>query len=432
MKQLCFPLLTSSYVVFSATSVLVVTGAHANVVDNCKRVSPAVVTIYAGTEIGSGSILTQDGVVITNHHVLEDVIRSQGKKSIYVNLPNGMHYTAKLLSQDKPNDLALIRLNTASKLPTVPLAETVSVKANDPVCAIGSPLGRKGVLSQGKFSGYRQNGDLRSQIFLYPGNSGGPLLDAQGQMIGINKSIWENEKGENSGISFATSTPIVRSFVTRSGIALAAPQPKPQVTQAVAAKSPAAAQPVEAQAVLEPGFDTSSLARGDARAELEPTPEWAASPQDFDQPVEPARQTVSVDGYVVQTYPEAATAPAEPDNFARDRVSSPEPIREYVFSATPNPASKTVPTPTVNRSLSKPSDGRLGVIINTQSLTVRQVEFDTPAERAGLLPGDRILAVNNAQLRSFEQLDSFLSRRPPSAVFTIRRSAQTKQVRVNF
>ncbi|HIK18554.1 MAG TPA: serine protease [Leptolyngbyaceae cyanobacterium M33_DOE_097] len=106
MKQLCFPLLTSSYVVFSAASVLIATGVHANVVDNCKRVSPAVVTIYAGTEIGSGSILTQDGVVITNHHVLEDVIRSRGKKTIYVNLPNGGHYTAKLLSQDKPNDFS--------------------------------------------------------------------------------------------------------------------------------------------------------------------------------------------------------------------------------------------------------------------------------------------------------------------------------------
>jgi len=429
MKQLCFPLLTSSYVVFSATSVLIATGAHANVFDNCKRVSPAVVTIYAGTEIGSGSILTQDGVVITNHHVLEDVIRSKGKKTIYVNLPNGGHYTAKLLSQDKPNDLALIRLNTASKLPTVPLADSVAVKANDPVCAIGSPLGRQGVLSQGKFSGYRENGDLRSQIFLYPGNSGGPLLDAQGRMIGINKSIWENEKGENSGISFATSTPIVRSFVTKSGIALAVPQPKPQVTQPVVAKSPPA-QPVAAQAVLEPGFDAPSPASGGSRVELEPTPEWAAAPQDLNQPVEPARQAVSVDGYVVQTYPEAATVPAQPGNFASDRVSAPEPMREYVFSATPTPTPKAKPAPT--KSLNKPSDGRLGVIINTQSLTVRQVEFDTPAERAGLLPGDRIVAVNNAQLRSFEQLDSFLSRRPQSAVFTIRRSTQTKQVRVNF
>jgi len=326
--------------------------------------------------------------------------------------------------------LALIRLNAASKLPTVPLAESVSVKANDPVCAIGSPLGRKGVLSQGKFSGYRENGDLRSQIFLYPGNSGGPLLDAKGQMIGINKSIWENEKGENSGISFATSTPIVRSFVTKSGIALAAPQPKPQVTQSVAAKSPAAAQPFEAQAVLEPGFDAPPPASESGRVELEPTPEWAAAPQDFDQPGESVQQTAPADGYVVQTYPEPATALAEPGNVARGRVSAPEPIREYVFSATSTPTPKATPVPT--KSLNKPSDGRLGVIINTQSLTVRQVEFDTPAERAGLLPGDRILAVNNAQLRSFEQLDSFLSRRPQSAVFTIRRSAQTRQVRVNF
>ncbi len=368
--KVTFPLLASALTLVSGLPALAQTASSKQAYEHCKQASTAVVTIYAGTEIGSGSVITPDGVILTNHHVLKDAINSRGKKLIYVNFLDGGHYTARFIGQDVANDLALIRLNTESTFPTVPLAETVAVRPKEAVCAVGSPLGRRGVISQGTFDGARQNGDLRSQIYLYPGNSGGPLIDARGAMIGINKSIWEDEQGRNSGISFATSAPVARQFIAKSGIALA---PTPI-------------------------------------AQLPPPPTIAN-----DVGGTGGLNSVAVS---TQTATEAATIPDQPA------------AKEFIFTATPAPAE--VPEPTLENPTSPNSDGRLGVIINTETLIIRQVELGTPADRAGLRPGDRLVAVNNAEISRFDQLVAFIQRRPATAVLTIRRGLDVLQVPVNF
>lgn len=365
-----FPLFASALTLVSALPVLAQTASSQQAYEHCKQASAAVVTIYAGTEIGSGSVITPDGVILTNHHVLKDAINSRGKKLIYVNFLDGGHYTARLISQDVANDLALIRLNTESTFPTVPLAETLAVRPKEAVCAVGSPLGRRGVISQGTFDGARQNGDLRSQIYLYPGNSGGPLIDTRGTMIGINKSIWEDEQGRNSGISFATSAPVARQFIAKSGIALA----------------------------------PASI------AQLPPPPAIAN-----EVGVTGGLNSVAVS---TQTATEAATSSNQPAT------------KEFIFTATSAP--EAAPAPTFENPTSPNSDGRLGVIINTETLMVRQVERGTPADRAGLRPGDRLVAVNNAEIGSFDQLAAFIQSHPTTAVLTIRRGLSVLQVPVNF
>ncbi|MBW4469637.1 MAG: S1C family serine protease [Stenomitos rutilans HA7619-LM2] len=192
----------------------------------CQTQSAAVVTVYAGNETGSGSIVSPDGLVITSNHV----IRERGNQPIVAATANGQQYQGRVIKIDTRNDLALLQLETQTTFPAVPLASAIQI--GQPVCAIGSPYGRPGVLSEGTLSMLRENGDLQANIRLYPGNSGGPLLNPQGELIGVNKAILESPSGKNTGISFATSVQAVRkllgsSFVTNTPTVANAPNSVP-------------------------------------------------------------------------------------------------------------------------------------------------------------------------------------------------------------
>ncbi len=177
----------------------------------CQVARPAVVTIFAGKEIGSGSVLTGNGLVLTNHHV----IREAPDHLVWVRTFAGQRYRGRVLATDRMNDLALVQLAAANQLPTIQFAPTVDLPAGQAVCAIGSPFGKTGILSRGVVTGVRGNGDLQTQMLLHPGNSGGPLLNQRGELIGVNKSIWLSDTGENSGISFATNGTVAQTFVAQ-------------------------------------------------------------------------------------------------------------------------------------------------------------------------------------------------------------------------
>ena len=185
---------------------------------NCQTKSPAVVTVYAGNETGSGSIVSPEGLVITSNHVIKDRVASQ---SIVARTADGEQYRGRVIKVDTRNDLALLQLDAQNQFPIVPLASTSDVQLGQEVCAIGSPYGRPGVLSEGTLSLIRSNGDLQASIRLYPGNSGGPLLNPQGAMIGVNKAILESPSGKNTGISFATNVQAVRNLLGSSFVAQA-------------------------------------------------------------------------------------------------------------------------------------------------------------------------------------------------------------------
>ena len=192
---------------------------------NCQTKSPAVVTVYAGNETGSGSIVSPEGLVITSNHVIKD---RSGGQPIVARTADGEQYRGQVIKIDTRNDLALLQLDAQTQLPIVPLASVSEVQIGQQVCAIGSPYGRPGVLSEGTLSLVRGNGDLQANIRLYPGNSGGPLLNPQGEMIGVNKAILESPSGRNTGISFATSVEAVRtllgsSFAAKPPVAVASP-----------------------------------------------------------------------------------------------------------------------------------------------------------------------------------------------------------------
>ncbi|HEY9655852.1 MAG TPA: trypsin-like peptidase domain-containing protein, partial [Crinalium sp.] len=178
----------------------------------CQAVRPAVVTLYASTEIGSGSIVSSQGLVLTSYHVVQAAsngqIRARGR--------GGSLFKGQVIATDPNNDLALVQLDAREPLPEIRFAKATNFQAGQAVCAIGSPLGRTGVITLGTLKGTNENGDLQSSILLHPGNSGGPLLNQQGEMIGVNKAIWLSETGENVGIGFATATAIAQAFIEQN------------------------------------------------------------------------------------------------------------------------------------------------------------------------------------------------------------------------
>jgi len=175
-----------------------------------RNASPAVVTIIGGNNTGSGSIISPEGLVITNEHV----VRMARGGLVSVQTSNGQRYNGQVLATDATNDLALIQLRTNERLPFIRLAQSDGIQVGQQVFAIGSPFGLSGTLTTGILSRIANNGDLQTDAVLNPGNSGGPLLNSQGELIGVNKAILANQGG-NTGIGFATSATIARQFVAQ-------------------------------------------------------------------------------------------------------------------------------------------------------------------------------------------------------------------------
>jgi serine protease Do len=150
--------------------------------------------------VGSGFIIDSNGVVLTNAHVVE------GATTIYVTLTDKREFKAKLLGSDKRTDLAVLKIE-ASGLPRLPLGDSSKVKVGEWVVAIGSPFGLENTVTAGIVSAKsRDTGDylpfIQTDVAVNPGNSGGPLLNTAGQVIGINSQIF-SRSGGYMGISFA-------------------------------------------------------------------------------------------------------------------------------------------------------------------------------------------------------------------------------------
>lgn len=155
------------------------------------QVSPAVVTVYGANGLGTGMILRPQGLVLTNKHIVDNFA------TVKIKTANTALYEGKVVDFDLRYDLALIQIKQPDlNLPTVTLAPTLNLKTGDRVYAIGSPGGQAGTLTQGTFTRITEHGSLQTSTgLLSPGNSGGPLLDAQGIVVGVNKGLLTDKSG---------------------------------------------------------------------------------------------------------------------------------------------------------------------------------------------------------------------------------------------
>lgn len=163
---------------------------------------------------GSGFVVDKRGDIVTNQHV----VSSGG--SIQVTFADGRKVAGQLVGQDASSDIAVIRVSTSSsELQPLTLGDSSKVQVGDGVVAIGSPFGLTGTVTTGVVSAlgrsikapnnYTITGAIQTDAPINRGNSGGPLLDAQGNVIGVNSQI-DSNSGDSSGVGFAVSSNIVR------------------------------------------------------------------------------------------------------------------------------------------------------------------------------------------------------------------------------
>ncbi len=150
--------------------------------------------------VGSGFILSADGFVMTNAHVVE------GADQVLVTLPDKREFKARIVGADKRSDVAVVKID-ASGLPAVKIGDVNRLKVGEWVMAIGSPFGLENTVTAGIVSAkQRDTGDylpfIQTDVAINPGNSGGPLINMRGEVVGINSQIY-SRSGGFMGISFS-------------------------------------------------------------------------------------------------------------------------------------------------------------------------------------------------------------------------------------
>ena len=181
-----------------------------------EKVNPAIVAVDAqldeGVSSGTGSIIDSNGLILTSSHVIE------GAKSIEVTTAKGEIYKASISSiLGKNNDLVLIQIKPKSNLPTIKLGDSSNVKVGQKVLAIGNPFGFNGTLTTGIISriDYSRN-KLQTDAAINPGSSGGPIVNTNGEIIGISQSIFNPDNNKsNIGIGFAIPVNDAKTLISQ-------------------------------------------------------------------------------------------------------------------------------------------------------------------------------------------------------------------------
>ena len=179
-----------------------------------EMINPAIVSIdsqlLGGSSCGTGCIIDKNGTILTSAHVLDD------GDNIVVTTSNGEDYKAKVIKKfGAKKDVALIKISAPHELATAKLGDSENVKVGQKVYAIGNPFGFNGTFTQGIVSriDYVKN-RIQTDAAINPGSSGGPLLNAKGEIIGINQAIYNPDNNiSNIGIGFAIPINSIREYL---------------------------------------------------------------------------------------------------------------------------------------------------------------------------------------------------------------------------
>lgn len=168
--------------------------------------------------VGSGFLVDSTGMIVTNHHVTKQA------KFIQVTMPDGRTFEGRVLANDPGSDLSLVKVH-ATGLPTLPLAEPKRLRVGEWVLAIGSPLGLSTTVTAGIVSALHRDVTFNERVSfiqtdapINPGNSGGPLINLDGQVVGVNTAIAAKAQGIGFAIPAETVTFALREYRTKGKI----------------------------------------------------------------------------------------------------------------------------------------------------------------------------------------------------------------------
>ena len=195
-----------------------------------EAVQPAVVSIRLLTEdnaiSGSGSIISQDGYVLTNNHVVEGA--ADGRAEMTVTLQDGSTHRAKFIAGDSNTDVAVIKVEDVSNMPTITIGNSDDLAVGQNVVAIGAPLGLEQTVTTGIVSALNrpvragEGGEatiidaIQTDAAINPGNSGGPLVNMNGELIGMNSVIASTNNGSEEAGSIGLGFAIPANFARRT------------------------------------------------------------------------------------------------------------------------------------------------------------------------------------------------------------------------
>jgi len=225
----------STYQTAPVSGTTIVTTEEQAVENAVKIASPAVVQInitsvgqnpfgfgtFEQQGLGSGFIITPDGYVLTNNHVVE------GATKITVMLKDGREFSGQVVGTDATSDVAVVKIN-GTNLPTVQLGDSSQLTVGQKVIAIGNPYGLSQTVTTGVISALERNvqasatetlvGVVQTDAAINPGNSGGPLVDLSGRVVGINTMIYQNAQGLGFSVSINTARKVYDAIIKNGKI----------------------------------------------------------------------------------------------------------------------------------------------------------------------------------------------------------------------
>ena len=378
--------------------------------------------------LGSGFIVSPDGYVVTNNHVI--TADGQGEvEAITVTMPDGTDYPAKLVGRDAASDLAVLKVDAGRSLPFVRFGDSRQAHVGDWVIAIGNPFGLGGTVTSGIISAvYRNTGSAVSAAYdryiqtdasINRGNSGGPLFDMKGNVIGINNAIF-SPTGGSVGIGFAIPAEVAAPIVAklRAGetiergylgvqiqplsddlaASLGLPKNRGEFVQSIEPGQPAA------RAGLQPGDVVVKVDGKDVTPEQTLSFIVANEEPGTRIPIELIR-----DGRRLNLTVTVGKRPTEEElaerNFGNDNSPDadqfgsrqPQPSEQGVVERAAGVAVQTL-TPTIARQLGF-SEGVSGLVISA-------VDDSSDAAAKGLRRGDVILSANNRPVTTSAELEA--------------------------
>jgi serine protease Do len=369
--------------------------------------------------VGSGFIVAADGYIMTNAHVIE------GADDVYVTLTDKREFKAKVIGADKRTDVALVKID-GTNLPRLPIGDSAKLRAGEWVIAIGSPFGLDNTVTAGIVSSKaRDTGDylqlIQTDVAVNPGNSGGPLINMRGEVVGINSQIY-SRSGGYMGISFAVPVDeamrVVEQLkatgkVTRGRIGVQIGEVTKDVAESLGLSR---AQGAQVQRV-EPGSpaEKGGVETGDIILKYN----GAAIERSSDLPrlvgnTKPgSRATITVWRKGASRDLQLTIAEMESEKTAKKENGKAKPER------VPNALGLSV----ANLSDAQKRELNLesGVLVDTA---------EGASARAGLRPGDVILRLNNTDIKDAAQFNSLVAKLDPKkmAVLLVRRGDSSQFV----
>lgn len=370
--------------------------------------------------MGSGFIIGADGLILTNAHVV------QGADTVTVKLSDRREYAAKVLGSDPVTDVAVLRID-AKNLPTVRLGDPGRLEVGDPVLAIGAPYGFEQSATQGIVSakGRSLPGDavvpfIQTDAAVNPGNSGGPLFDGSGAVVGINSQIY-SRTGGFQGLSFSIPIDVALKI-------------KDQIVATGSARH--ARLGVTVQDMNQALAESFGLPRPDGALIAQVAPDSAAAAAGLKS----GDVVTEVNGQAIVRSGELSSriglaAPGDTVKLKVWRQGASRDVEAKLGTAQPE-----------RQQLAAGGDaatgGQLGLAVRPlsaeekrraeveQGLLVEQV--GGPAARAGVERGDVLLAINGKPVQSIEQVKSALQGKPKSVALLIQRGNDRIFVPVNL